>query len=94
MQYQAAVSKASKVLSCIKRGMDSRDRDIILPPVQIISKTSSGICSSVLGPSSQKGYRGTGESAEKGNQTDIGMEELSYEERLEELNLFTLEKRR
>ena len=31
MQCQAAVSKASKVLSCIKRGTDSRDRDIILP---------------------------------------------------------------
>ena len=33
MQCQAAVSKASKVLSCIRRGMDSRDRDIILPPL-------------------------------------------------------------
>ena len=71
MQCQAAVSKASKVLSCIKRGMDSRERERDnFAPVQNISKTSSGICSSVLGTSSQKGYRGTGESAEQGNQTD------------------------
>ena len=30
-QCQAAVSKATKLFSCIKRGMDSRERDIILP---------------------------------------------------------------
>ena len=28
---QAAVSKAAKIVSCIRRGMGSRERDIILP---------------------------------------------------------------
>ena len=45
-----------------------------------------------FGTSSQKGYRRTGESAEKGDQTD--KRNGGYEERLEELNVFTLEKRR
>ena len=67
MQCQAAVSKASKILSCIRKGIDSRDRDIILPLYKSISETSSGICCPVLGTSSQKGCFGTGESTEKSN---------------------------
>lgn len=60
MHCQSDAPKVSTMLSCIKRGMASWDRDI-LPLYKCIGIALSWICNSVLGTGSLKGSPGVGE---------------------------------
>ncbi|KAK4829983.1 hypothetical protein QYF61_008114 [Mycteria americana] len=82
-QRVLAAQTANHILGCIKRSMASRLRKVILP-----------LCSGETPP----GYRKDMDLLEKGQRRATkmigGMEHLSYEERLRELGLFIVEKRR
>ena len=78
-QCKLAAQKANRILGCIKSSMTSRSREGFLP-----DETSPGVLRH--GP--------VGEGPKEATKNIRGMEHLFYEERLRELGLFSLEKRR
>ncbi|KAK4826156.1 LOW QUALITY PROTEIN: hypothetical protein QYF61_005729 [Mycteria americana] len=85
-QRALAAQKANCFLRCIKRSVASRSREVILP-----------LCSEpTWSTASSSGALSTGKAWTCWRATKMirGLEHLSYEERLRELGLFSLEKRR
>ncbi|KAK4807211.1 hypothetical protein QYF61_024331 [Mycteria americana] len=93
-QCVLAAQKANCILGCLKRSVGSRSREVILPLCSALARPHLKYCIQ-LWSSQYKKYMDLLEWVQRRAMKMVrGMQHLSYEERLRELGLFSLEKGR
>ncbi|GAB0185042.1 hypothetical protein GRJ2_000969500 [Grus japonensis] len=93
-QCAPAVQKANRALGCIKRSVVSRLTEEILLICSTLVRPHLQYCIQLWGPQYRKRHGPVGASPEEAMKMTKGLEHLCYEDRLRELGLFSLEKRR
>ena len=93
-QCSLTAQKADCVLDYIKRRTTSRSREVILPLYSALVRPQLKYCVQIWSPQYRKDMDLLEVVQRKATKTIQGMEHLFYKDKLRELGLFSLEKRR